>query len=82
MTAGPLGPKIPCGAPGCARRQPAHYFCCAQHRALLGFELSVRLQTAWRERRFNRDNFETTRAEALRAWGWKETTCPTPTCPT
>jgi hypothetical protein len=71
-----LQPKRRCGAPGCARRIGIHYFCCAQHRGLLPFELNVRLQTDWRERRFDQARFETTKARALRAWGWQpETLC-------
>lgn len=68
-----------CGCPVCRRRVQTHYFCCAQHRSLLGYELSVRLQTDWRERRFDRERFERTRAQAYRVWGWKpEAACPTP----
>jgi len=73
-----LGPMHDCGAPGCGRRTPAHYFCCAQHRSLLGFELSLRMQTDWRERRWDRQRFERTRAEAYRQWGWtpEAAACP------
>lgn len=67
-----------CGAPGCPRRVTAHHFCCAQHRSLLGFDVSVRLQTAWRERRWDPQRFAATHVEALRKWGWKaETPCQT-----
>lgn len=65
-----------CGAPGCSRRVKIFYFCCGQHRALLGYELSCELQTAWRERRFNQDRFETLKNKAFRTWGWTpETLC-------
>ena len=67
-----------CGVPGCHRRIKAFYFACLQHRQLLGFDLSVRLQTAWIERRWN-TGFEEVKAEALRKWGWKpETPCSNP----
>lgn len=59
-----------CGAPTCQRRIATHYFCCGQHRSLLGFELSVRTQTDWRERRWDKARWERTRAEAFRTWGW------------
>jgi hypothetical protein len=63
-----------CGAPGCARRVKTFYFCCAQHRSLLGYELSVRLQTDWRERTFDPARFERTKGHAFRAWGWQPET--------
>jgi hypothetical protein len=63
--------KHRCGSPGCGRFIEVHYFCCGQHRSILGFELNVRLQTDWRERQWDRDRFERTRAEAYRKWGWK-----------
>jgi hypothetical protein len=63
-----------CGAPGCARRVKVFYFCCGQHRALLGFDLSSDLQTRWRERQYNPDAFEAAKAKALRKWGWEPTT--------
>jgi len=59
-----------CGAPGCTRHIK-YYFCCGQHRALLGFELSADLQTAWRERRFDAERFAAVRARTLEAWGWQ-----------
>jgi len=49
-------------------------FCCGQHRALLGFELSSDLQTRWRERQYNPDAFERVKAKALRRWGWQPDT--------
>lgn len=63
-----------CGAPGCGRRIKAFYFCCGQHRALLGFELSSELQTRWRERQWNHDAFEACKARAMRVWGWEPET--------
>lgn len=67
-----------CGVPGCKRRIILHYFCCGQHRSLLGFDLSVRLQTAWRERGWDPERFERIRAQAYKAWGWQpeRTSCP------
>lgn len=67
-----------CGSPGCTRRIIKHYFCCGQHRSLLGFDLSVRLQTDWRERQFDPERFARTRAEALKVWGWapEKMACP------
>lgn len=65
-----------CGAPGCGRRVKQFYFCCAQHRSLLGLDLSSDLQTRWRERRLNPEEFARVKAKALRAWGWQpETLC-------
>ena len=65
-----------CGAPGCPRRVKTFYFCCGQHRALLGLELSSDLQTRWRERQYNPDEFARVKAQALRKWGWQpETLC-------
>jgi len=65
-----------CGAPGCSRRVRIYYFCCAQHRDLLGLQLSGELQFAWRERQFNQDRFESVKAKAFRTWGWEpETLC-------
>lgn len=61
-----------CQAPGCTRRIAMHYFCCGQHRSLLGWVLSCDMQTAWRERAWNRDNYESKRRQALRSWGWTE----------
>jgi len=61
-----------CGAPPCTRRVSGFYFCCGQHRSLLGWRLSADMQTAWRERRWNRENYESTRRKALQAWGWTE----------
>lgn len=67
-----------CEAPGCSRRVVQHYYCCFQHGSLLGYDLHCRMQSAWRERRWDRPRFEATRAEALKAWGWKaEASCPT-----
>jgi hypothetical protein len=60
-----------CGAPPCSRRVSSFYFCCGQHRALLGWRLSADLQTAWRERRWRPINYDTTRRLALQAWGWQ-----------
>lgn len=59
-----------CGSPVCHRRIAMYYFACGQHRALLGWDLNIRLQTAWLERRWNQDGFERTRDEAFKAWGW------------
>lgn len=59
-----------CGSPVCHRRIAMHYFACGQHRALLGWDLNIRLQTAWLERRWDRERFECTRDEAFQAWGW------------
>lgn len=69
-----------CGAPGCTRRVTVHYFCCGQHRSHLGFELNVRLQTAYQERRWDPQRWESTRTEAFRSWGWKPeyVECPAP----
>lgn len=54
-----------------------HYYYCGQHRSMLGFDLSVRLQTDWRERRWDPQRFERTQREALRALGWTpEAVCP------
>jgi hypothetical protein len=63
-----------CGAPGCARRIKTAYFCCGQHRSLLGFELNADLQTAWGERQFDLARFNQLKAKALRAWGWEPET--------
>lgn len=65
-----------CAAPGCSRRVKLYYFCCGQHRDLLGLELSQKLQYAWIERTRSPQVFETLKAEALRKWGWQpETLC-------
>jgi hypothetical protein len=63
-----------CGAPGCQRRIFVFYFACAQHRALLGFELNCLVQTAWQERRWRPDHFESMKARAFRVWGWQPET--------
>jgi hypothetical protein len=57
-----------CGSIACHRRIPMHYFACGQHRSLLGWDLNIRLQTAWLERRWDRERFERTRAEAFALW--------------
>lgn len=57
-----------CGSPVCHRRIALHYFASGQHRALLGWDLNVRLQTAWLERRWDPDRFALTRADALKVW--------------
>lgn len=66
-----------CQAPGCHRRIREFYFACGQHRALLGYELSCALQTAWLERGWRpAEEFEARKREALARWGWKDTPCP------
>jgi hypothetical protein len=60
-----------CGAPGCTRRIKPHYFACNQHRGLLDFELNVRLQAAWLERRYRPAHFVDMKAWAFKAWGWQ-----------
>lgn len=69
-----------CGAPGCTRRLKTWYFACGQHRQILGYDLNVRLQTAWHERRWDPTRFESTRLEAFKAWGWtpEPSACLTP----
>lgn len=63
-----------CSAPGCVRWIPLHFFACGQHRTLLGYDLSVRMQTAWQERTWDKERFERTRAEAFRKWQGKPDT--------
>lgn len=66
-----------CGAPGCQRRVTTYYFCCGQHRALLGFVLNADLQSAWIHRATWPDQFKELKAKAFRAWGYEvETMCP------
>lgn len=65
-----------CAAPGCRRRIKQWWFACGQHRALLGYVLSCDMQTAWLERSWRPEAFETLKTQALARWGWKETPCP------
>ncbi len=60
-----------CGAFGCGYWIERFYFCCHQHSRLLGFDLAVRVQTAWQEKHWDRPRFEAARLEAFRAWGIK-----------
>lgn len=68
---------LPCRAPRCSKRVRIHYFCCPQHRALLGFELNVRLHTGWLQRSWDPNGFEQVRAESMKVWAeqMKEIRC-------
>lgn len=68
-----------CQVPGCKRRIKQWFFACLHHSLYLGYDLSVRLQTAWLEREWRAADFEAIKREALQRWGWKEEKpCPSP----
>lgn len=52
-----------CGIKDCRKWIGPHYFACHQHRALMGFELNARMQTAWLDRSWDRSRYELTKGE-------------------